>query len=217
MSWQQAALALRRLRYRRQVRGTALERCWHEWQAGPRRDWREQEFLAVDAEMSSLDPQEGELLSLGWVAIEDAAIPLASGEHHLLQPERSVGQSATIHHLRDCEFEEALSPREVAERFLCAASGRTLVFHNAQLDLAFLDLACEHLYGAPLLLPFADTMAIEHRQMQRRQMAIKAGDLRLGACRERYNLPVYPAHNALVDALATAELLLAQLERGVAL
>ncbi|HCM04525.1 MAG TPA: 3'-5' exonuclease, partial [Oceanospirillales bacterium] len=28
----------------------------------------------------------------------------------------------------------------------------------------------------------------------------------------RYNLPAYPAHNALMDALSAAELLLAQLD-----
>ena len=29
------------------------------------------------------------------------------------------------------------------------------------------------------------------------------------ACRDRYSLPALPAHNALLDALATAELLIA--------
>ena len=33
----------------------------------------------------------------------------------------------------------------------------------------------------------------------------------MGACRRRYQLPDYHGHNALWDALATAELLLAQL------
>ncbi|MGL6010674.1 MAG: 3'-5' exonuclease, partial [Shewanella oncorhynchi] len=35
--------------------------------------------------------------------------------------------------------------------------------------------------------------------------------LRLGACRERYGLPIYTAHSALTDALACGELLLAQM------
>lgn len=39
--------------------------------------------------------------------------------------------------------------------------------------------------------------------------ALVRGDLTLAGCRVRYGLPDYPAHNALVDALATAELLLA--------
>jgi DNA polymerase-3 subunit epsilon len=164
--------------------------------------------------MSSLDVREGELLSLGWVVIDSGAIPLGSGEHHLLRPDRSVGQSATIHNLRDCEFAEALQPEEVAARFLDAAAGRILVFHNASLDMAYLDQASRQLYGAPLLLPYVDTMQLEHRALVRRDIAIQAGDLRLQACRDRYNLPDYPAHNALVDALATAELLLAQLAAG---
>ena len=84
-------------------------------------------------------------------------------------------------------------------------------------DLAFQDRATRSLYGAPLLLPVADTMAIEHRQLKRRDTAIRAGDLRLQACRARHNLPAYPAHNALSDALATAELLLAQLAGGASL
>jgi DNA polymerase-3 subunit epsilon len=38
------------------------------------------------------------------------------------------------------------------------------------------------------------------------------GELRLDALRAAYNLPRYPAHNALSDALATAELFLALLQ-----
>ncbi|WP_418135139.1 hypothetical protein [Psychromonas sp. GE-S-Ul-11] len=38
-------------------------------------------------------------------------------------------------------------------------------------------------------------------------------DNRLTAVRKRYQLPQYNAHNALVDSLATAELLLAQIAR----
>ncbi|MGL5147516.1 MAG: hypothetical protein ACRC7Q_08495, partial [Plesiomonas shigelloides] len=40
---------------------------------------------------------------------------------------------------------------------------------------------------------------------------VQQGSLRLGACRQRYGLPVYSAHTAMVDALGCAELLLAQL------
>lgn len=211
MSWQLRLLRLHRLRHRSKVRGTALEKCWKTPLPSTTRDWRQCSFLACDAEMSSLDPSEGELLSLGWISIDQGMIRLNSAEHHLIQPLKSVGQSATIHNLRDCEFEQAQSPEQVAERFLQAATGRVLVFHNSGLDLAFLDRACRQLYNAPLLLPHADTMTTEHSLLQRREHAIKSGDLRLQACRERYNLPASPAHNALQDALATAELLLAQL------
>jgi DNA polymerase-3 subunit epsilon len=204
--WQ---LWLRRLHRRARVAGSPLQRCWQQPLPSTGSDWRQVSFLVCDAEMSSLDPSDGELLSLGWVAVDDGGIALDSARHHLIQAQGSVGQSATIHQLRDCELIEGVSLEAVMMHFLEAALGRVLVFHNAFLDMAFLNRASRQLYRAPLLLPTVDTLALEERLLRRREQAIQAGDLRLQACRDRYGLPAYPAHNALVDALATAELLLA--------
>ena len=44
---------------------------------------------------------------------------------------------------------------------------------------------------------------------KRRDVPVHHGDLQLGKLRARYNLPRYTAHNALIDACATAELALA--------
>jgi DNA polymerase-3 subunit epsilon len=112
--------------------------------------------------------------------------------------------------LRDCELEEGRPESEVLALFLNAAAGHILVFHNAALDTAFLNqLTCRE-YKAPLLMPTVDTLLVEEAILRRSDTAIKPGDLRLQACRERYNLPSFSGHNALLDALATAELLLAQ-------
>jgi len=202
-------LRLRRLAYRRRVAGTALQRCWQAPLPATGRDWRRVSFLVVDAEMSSLDVAEGELLSVGWVVVEGGAIVLETARHHLIRPQKSVGQSAAIHSLRDCELSEAESGAEVLRYFLEAAAGRVLVFHNAALDMAFLNRVCREAFNAPVLLPAVDTLLQEERLLRRREQTIKQGDLRLHACRERYNLPHYHGHNALLDALATAELLLA--------
>jgi DNA polymerase-3 subunit epsilon len=202
-------LRLRRLLYARRVAGTALQRCWRAPLPATGTDWRQVSFLVVDAEMSSLDVNEGELLSVGWVAVEAGAIALGSARHYLIKAEKSVGQSATIHSLRDCELSGAETGDVVLERFLDAAAGRVLVFHNAALDIAFLNRVSRNAFNAPVLLPAVDTLRQEERMLRRREQPIKTGDLRLHACRERYNLPLYQGHNALLDALATAELLLA--------
>ena len=202
-------LQLRRRLYARRVAGTALQQSWQAPLPSTSRDWRRVSFLVVDAEMSSLDINEGELLSVGWVEVENGAIPLESARHYLIKAEKSVGQSATIHNLRDCELSEADTRAEVLQRFLDAAAGKVLVFHNASLDMAFLNGVSRREFDAPILMPCVDTLVQEKALLQRRDTPIKSGDLRLQACRDRYNLPPYPAHNALLDALATAELLIA--------
>ncbi len=190
---------------------STLQRCWQQTTFSFSRDWREQEFLVADAEMSSLDPGTGELLSLGWVVIREGRIQLGSAEHHLLNANASVGESATIHQIRDCELEAGIDSRELMDRFVSAATGRILVFHHALLDVGFLDRLSRQCYGSPLLMPVVDTLQIEKRNLERREMPLGQNVLRLASCCSRYNLPASPAHNALTDALATAELLLAQI------
>jgi DNA polymerase III subunit epsilon len=202
-------LRLRRLAYARRVEGTVLQRCWQAPLPSTGTDWRQVSFLVVDAEMSSLDVNEGELLSVGWVVVEAGAIALASARHYLIKADRSVGQSATIHSLRDCELVDADAPEFVMSQFFEAAAGKVLVFHNAGLDMAFLNRLSRQQFNAPVLLPAVDTLLQEQALLQRKGQGIMSGELRLQGCRDRYNLPPFPAHNALLDALATAELLVA--------
>ncbi|MBN7796591.1 3'-5' exonuclease [Parahaliea mediterranea] len=199
----------RRWYYRARVRGTPLADCWARPWPSTRQAWLDYEYLVCDAEMSALEVARGELLSLGWVVVEGGQVRLDSAAHHLVAASRSVGQSAGIHQLRDCDLHGA-EPEALVLRRLCeAARGRILVFHHAPLDLAYLDRASRRLFSAPLLLPYLDTLAIEQRRRERLDTAPQPGALTLTACRRRYGLPDYPAHNALVDAVATAELLLA--------
>ena len=202
-------LQARRLIYRRRVEGTALQRCWQAPLPSTGTDWRRVSFIVVDAEMSSLDVKTGELLSVGWVIVENGSIALDTAEHHLIRAENSVGQSATIHHLRDFDLIDAKARDYVLAHFFELAAGKILVFHNAALDMAFLNKISRRYFNAPVLMPCVDTLLQEEGQLRRREQPIKPGDLRLQACRDRYGLPHFHGHNALLDALATAELLLA--------
>lgn len=203
------ALRLKRLRYRGTVVAGPLADCWAAPAPRAGDPWRRVEFLACDGEMSSLDPAGGELLSLGWVPVRDGAALLGDSGHRVLRPARGVGQSAVIHALRDVDVATGAAPAAVLAAFLRAARGRVLVFHHARLDLAFLDRLARACYGAPLLLPVVDTLRLEQRLLARRGQEAAPGQLSLAGCRARYGLPPHRGHNALTDALATAELLLA--------
>ncbi|PIE37180.1 MAG: DNA polymerase III subunit epsilon [Gammaproteobacteria bacterium] len=203
---------LARKRYQKRVQGTALAQCWSAAPKLNKTDWRDTTFLVADGEMSSLHVNDGELLSLGWVPLKEGRIVLSESRHILINSDASVGDSATIHQIRDCELSDGASAKMALDEFLRAAEGAVLVFHHALLDIAFLDKLSKQVYGAPLLLPVLDTLQIDLTRLKRRNETPEKGALGLQGCRKRYSLPQYPAHNALMDAVATAELLLAQIK-----
>ncbi len=147
---------------------------------------------------------------MAWVVIENKKILLRESQHLLVSGKQGVAESAEFHLLRDCDRQQGIHIEQLMPLFLKAATAAVLVFHHAGLDLAFLNKLSRRCCGAPLLLPSLDTLIIERNKLEQRDQPIREGDLRLGACRQRYSLPVYPAHNAFNDALATAELFLAQ-------
>jgi len=170
----------------------------------------ESSLMAVDLEMTGLDPNSDQILSIGLIPIEKGQLQLSRAEQKLIQINGSVGQSATIHGIVDHQLQAGVSIDSAIEWFLERTRGKLLVAHHSPLDLGFLQVAIKQVSGESIKLLAIDTLALERKRLLRKQDVLKEGTLRLGACRARYGLPVYAAHNALVDALACGELLLAQ-------
>ena len=176
-------------------------------------------LLAVDIETTGLDPRVDRVLSIGWVPVDGGSVVLGGAGRVVVRDDvggsaaggGGVGSSATIHGLTDDALAGGEVMADAVARLLGALTGRVLLAHFARLETAFLSGACERLWGAPLPCVVADTLDLEHRVVTGRgQRDPEPGALRLWSARERHGLPVYPAHEALVDALACAELYLAQ-------
>lgn len=167
-------------------------------------------LMAVDLEMTGLDANHDHILSIGLIPIENGLLLLNKAEQKLIRVEGGVGQSAVIHGILDKHLEDAIEIQDAIHWFLEKTAGKVLVAHHAPLDLNFLQNAIMNSLGEPVKLLAIDTLAVERKRLLRKHDVLKEGSLRLGACRTRYGLPVYAAHNALVDALACGELLLAQ-------
>lgn len=167
------------------------------------------EFVCLDIETTGLDPQSAEMLSVGWVLIRDAKVELGTAESHILRPAGEVGVSATVHGLTDTFLESGDSAANVLRGILDVLCGRVLVVHYAGLDKMLLDRLCLEYFGGRLLVPVVDTLQLEYRRQRRRQPLNAGSSLRLADLRAAYHLPYYAAHDSLVDAIATAELLLA--------
>ncbi len=193
--------------------GPLREFLSHEWpsRATPVGDLR---LLALDIETTGLDPAKDEILSVGFVPVDGTTIRLSGAEHILVRPngKSGVGDSAVLHGLTDDVVNGGESEEYAITRVLEALSGRLMLVHFAMIETRFLSVACERAFGHPLPLYALDTLELQRRLVSAESLTgdIPQGALRLWAARERYGLPLYPAHDALVDALACAELFLGQ-------
>lgn len=171
------------------------------------------EYLVLDLEMSGLDPEHNQILSAGWVVIENGQIRHDSAEHYYVainESQLDLTESGPIHKISHTVLSSGMALNNVLDKLLHQLRHRVLVVHHAPLDMVFLNSACEQVYGVRPHCTVIDTLRNEQLKLSR-QNRLDGASLRLHECRRRYNLPIYQAHNAVIDALATAELWLAQL------
>lgn len=165
-------------------------------------------LLAVDLETTGLSPARDQVLAVGWVPVDGARIDLSGGQRHVVLRD-DPGDAVTIHGLTHDDLEEGRPLAEVLAELRRALSGRVLLAHHAPFELAFLDAAFRTVGERPALPPAVCTLDLQRRLLARHG-EVRPGDLRLWSARERHGLPVTTAHDALGDALACAELYLAQ-------
>lgn len=169
-------------------------------------------LLAVDLETTGLDPERDAVVAVGWVPVVDGAVLLGEARHRVVSPPPGtpVGDSATLHGLTDDDLAHAPPLADVLPELLAALRGRALLAHHAPVELGFLGRAVRTTYSCGLPATTVDTMRLQHRLLAGGHGEVPPGALRLDGCRRHFGLPRYRAHDALTDALATAELLLAQ-------
>lgn len=175
-------------------------------------------LVAVDMETTGLDPRRHGIVSIGLVPFTLDRIPLASRRYWVVRPRQPLTESSvTFHHITHSAIEHAPDLEEVLDDVLAVLAGRVAVVHYRAIEREFLDVTVTDRLGEGLRFPVVDTMELEARLHRtglaarvRRALGRGQVSLRLADSRARYGLPAYTGHHALMDALATAELLQAQ-------
>lgn len=166
-------------------------------------------LLAVDLETTGLSPERDRVLAIGWVPVTDGRIELA-GARRLVVNHDDPGAAVAIHGLTHDDLAEGLPLQEALRLLDAALVGRALLAHHAPMEVGFLAAAHRSVGEVPLVVPVVCTLQLERRQLSRHHEVLPTGSLRLWNARARRGLPVVRAHDALGDALAAAELYLAQ-------
>lgn len=176
-------------------------------------------LMALDVETTGLDCTRHSIVSLGLVPFNLMRIRCGQALYWVVKPVSELSsESVTFHHITHSDIRDAPRLTTILGELLTAMAGKVLVVHYRTLERGFLDQAVRQHLGEALHFPVIDTMELEarlHRSQRQpgwldRLRGRQPTSIRLADSRLRYGLPLYQAHHALTDALATAELLQAQ-------
>ncbi|MCC7484344.1 MAG: 3'-5' exonuclease [Burkholderiales bacterium] len=162
-------------------------------------------FVVVDVETSGLDPFRDRLLSVGAVAVRGGIVRTADSFVTVLRQARaSEDANILVHGIGATAQRDGLPPAAALADFLAYAGRDPLVAFNAAFDRAFVDRAARAALGRRPGNRWLDLACLAPALVPGRRGARGSLDDWLA----RYGIANHARHDALSDALATAQLLL---------
>ena len=169
-------------------------------------------WVVVDVETSGLDPFADRLISIGAVEVLAGRIPMSSGFEVLFrQPEASARGNILVHGIggtAQCSGEE---PATAMLRFMNYAGCAPLVGFHADFDRIMIERTARSVLGWVPDNTWLDLAMLAPALLGRHGEELPSG---LDAWTARLGIINESRHNALADALATAQLLQAALVRA---
>jgi DNA polymerase-3 subunit epsilon len=175
--------------------------------------WRQAEYASLDFETTGLDLQSDTIVSFGVVPVSRGRVLMTGALHQLIDPAIPPSpRSQTIHQLRPKDLAGAPKLEQARGALSEALDGRYLLTWFADVELNFL----RAIFGGSARM-------WERRTVDVRNLAIAADGapaaLRrkpgygLSATAQRFGIPVSSPHEALDDAVVTAQLFLVLVEK----
>ncbi len=172
-----------------------------------RRSWRSVEFAALDFETTGLDPGRDQIVSFGVVPIRHGRVVVGERVYREISPAvRSSPASVAVHGLRQIDLQPARSLD--AERAVLGAAldRRFLIAWAAEIESAFLAAT----FGGSVRSwrrRIVDALVLA-RLVDELHGSPGSPSYSLTAAASRFGVPVHSPHDALDDALTTAEVFL---------
>ncbi|HEY6011820.1 MAG TPA: 3'-5' exonuclease [Nitrospirota bacterium] len=173
---------------------------------------REVGYVVVDTELTGLDEKRDSIVSIGAVRMNGAVIDIGNAFYRLVSPRTALSASSVvIHEITPSDVEAKPAIDTVLQEFLDFCGNAVLVGHFISIDLGFLNREMKRERGAAIRNPVLDTFSmyewLRKRNKVRSCTTDAAGAYRLYDIVKCFDIPVNGAHNAVVDAYITAQLL----------
>ena len=169
--------------------------------------WREASFVAVDLELTGLDPRHDEILSFAAVPVDGGRVVVGGSRTAIVRPERMPGaDTIRVHGLRPADLVQAPPLADVLGLILESLAGRILVAHPSWVEREFLSAALRPA-RVRLREPMICTATLARRVLGGPED--QRGEIPLSDAATGLGLPVHAPHTADGDALTTAQLFIA--------
>ncbi|MGM0533096.1 MAG: 3'-5' exonuclease [Campylobacterota bacterium] len=162
------------------------------------------EYVCFDCETTGLDPKKDDIISIGAVKIQNSRVLTSQKFERFVKPKTKLqAESIKIHHIRQCDVEDAKDIDEVIEEFLYFIGNRPLVGYYLEFDVAMINKYVKPRLGIKLPNKQLEVSAIYH---DKKIGLIPQGviDLRFDSIMKDLGLPILGKHDAINDAVMTA-------------
>ncbi|MGY0215851.1 3'-5' exonuclease [Endozoicomonadaceae bacterium StTr2] len=162
------------------------------------------EYISLDLETSSLDPDTNEILEIAAIPIRDGRIYPGEALVLRLQPEGELNpDSVPVHRIREKDLERAMLPKEALIRLLTFIGRRPLVGYNIRFDQHILSRYCRKYFGFNLPNSIIELSHCYYRKKLQTQPE-STTDMRFEKICEDLDIPVMERHTAKGDAMTVA-------------
>ncbi len=195
---------------------SALKREWYlyhlgdprfrfMWDAPPDNEW-----VALDCETTGLDVKTDDIISIGAVRIRNNRVMTSERLELLVRPEKRklTAESVKVHRLREQDVAHGLTADDAMMQLMRFIGSRPLVGYYLEFDVAMINRVLFPMLGMGLPQQKIEVSGLyydyKYKQLPSHARDTRSIDLRFDNLMRDLGLPLWPAHDALNDAIMAA-------------
>lgn len=166
------------------------------------------EYICFDCETTGLDPKTDDIISIGAVLIKNNTIISSKKFVRYVKPKTKLQIDAIkVHHIRECDLENAEDITSVIHEFLEFIGNRTLVGYFLEFDIAMINKYIKNELGITLPNKALEVSAIYY-DWKIEKIPQSNIDLRFDTIMKDLRIPTFGKHDAFNDAIMTSMMFL---------
>ena len=166
------------------------------------------EYVCFDCETTGLDSKKDEIISIGAIVIKGNKILHSRKFERFCKTEKPLDEeSIKIHHIRECDIENAKDINEVIDEFIDFVGNRPCVGYYLEFDMAMINRYVKPKLGITMPNDQIEVSALYYDKMMKKYHSGNI-DLRFDIIMKRLELPRLGKHDAINDVIMTSMIFL---------